>query len=56
MIAEIKRICETIIERNITPTYVDYNNIKVEIRNELSRYLYAETECKPMIIAVVQEV
>lgn len=56
MIAEIKRICEVIIERNITPTYVDYNNIKVEIREELSRYLYQETECKPMIIAVVQEV
>ncbi|MBQ6687182.1 MAG: ribonuclease J [Bacilli bacterium] len=56
MIAEIKKICEVIIERNITPTYVDYNNIKVEIREELSRYLYQETECKPMIIAVVQEV
>lgn len=56
MIAEIKKICEVIVERNITPTYVDYNNIKVEIREELSRYLYAETECKPMIIAVVQEV
>ena len=56
MISEIKRICEVIIERNITPTYVDYNNIKVEIREELSRYLYQETECKPMIIAVVQEV
>jgi len=56
MIAEIKKICEVIIERNITPTYVDYNNIKVEIREELSRYLYGETECKPMIIAVIQEV
>ena len=56
MIAEIKRICETIIERNIAPNYVDYNKIKTEIREELSRYLYNETECKPMIIAVVQEV
>ncbi|MBR1413937.1 MAG: ribonuclease J [Bacilli bacterium] len=56
MIEEIKRICETIIERNITPKYVDYNKIKVEIREELSKYLYNETECKPMIIAVVQEV
>lgn len=56
MISEIKRICEDIINRNITPKYVDYNQIKVEIREELSRYLYQETECKPMIIAVVQEV
>lgn len=56
MIAEIKKICEVIIERNIAPTYVDFNKIKTEIREELSRYLYNETECKPMIIAVVQEV
>ena len=32
------------------------NKIKVEIREELSEYLYQETECKPMIIAVIQEV
>ncbi len=56
MIAEIKAICEEIINRNINPKYVDYNQIKVEIREELSRYLYQETECKPMIIAVIQEV
>ncbi len=56
LIDEIKQICEKIINRNITPTYVDYNKIKVEIREELSNYLYEETECKPMIIAVVQEV
>ncbi|MDE5539168.1 MAG: ribonuclease J [Bacilli bacterium] len=56
MIVEIKKICATIIERNITPNYVDYNKIKTEIRDELSKYLYEETECKPMIIAVVQEV
>ncbi len=56
MISEIKKISTTIIERNITPNYVDYNKIKTEIRDELSYYLYGETECKPMIIAVVQEV
>ena len=56
LIEEIKNICEGIIIRNITPNFVDYNKIKVEIREELSKYLYEETECKPMIIAVVQEV
>ena len=56
MIKEIKHICEEIINRNITPKAVDFNQIKVEIREELSKYLYGETECKPMIIAVVQEV
>lgn len=53
---EIKKIAETIIERNITQNYVEYNKIKTEIRAELSKYLYDETGCKPMIIAVVQEV
>lgn len=56
MIKEIKAICENIITRNITPEAVDFNQIKYDIREELSRYLYEVTECKPMIIAVVQEV
>ncbi len=56
MIDEIKKISEEVILKNVTPNYVDYNQIKVEIRERLSRYLYQETECKPMIIAVVQEV
>lgn len=56
MIEEIKRISLNIIERNITENFVEYNKIKNEIREELGKYLYHETECKPMIIAVVQEV
>ena len=56
MIYEIKRISEDIITRNIVDNFVDFNKIKTEIRTELSKYLYEETECKPMIIAVVQEV
>ncbi len=56
LIKEMKDLCEGIIVRNITPKYIDYNQIKYEIRDELSKYLYQETECKPMIIAVVQEV
>lgn len=56
MIKEIKRISEEIITRNIVENYVDFNKIKTDIRTELSKYLYEETECKPMIIAVVQEV
>lgn len=56
MIEEIKKICEEVIKKNISPNYIDYNLIKNEIREELGHYLYSETECKPMIIAVVQEV
>ena len=56
MIEEIKKICEEVINNNITANYVDYNLIKNQIREQLGNYLYSETECKPMIIAVVQEV
>ncbi|MDD2238633.1 MAG: ribonuclease J [Bacilli bacterium] len=56
MITEIKRISLEVLKDNITPNYVDFNNIKMEIRDKLSKYFYVETECKPMIIAVIQEV
>ena len=32
------------------------NNIKNDIRERLGKYFYVETECKPMIIAVIQEI
>ena len=41
---------------NIVNNYVDFNNIKMEIRDKLSKYFYVETGSKPMIIAVIQEV
>ena len=56
MIDEVKKISLSVIENNINNNYVDYNNIKLEIRDALSKYFYNETECKPMIIAVIQEV
>ena len=56
MIAEIKRISEDIITKNTTADFVDYNNIKTEIREHLGKYFYSETESKPMIIAVIQEI
>ena len=56
MISEIKKISENIIEKNTTDDYVDYNNIKQEIREHLGKYFYSETESKPMIIAVIQEI
>lgn len=56
IISGMKAICEDVIHRNIVNGFVEYNKIKTEIRYELSNYLYEQTECKPMIIAVIQEV
>ena len=56
LINQMKVISEDVISQNIVDGFVDYNKIKTDIRSELSSYLYEQTGCKPMIIAVVQEV
>lgn len=56
LINEIKNISLEVIQENIVDNYVDYNKIKISIRDRLSKYLYEETECKPMIITVIQEI
>jgi len=56
MINEIQNISINVINENIENGYVDFNKIKTGIRDNLGKYLYSETECKPMIITVVQEI
>ena len=54
-IKQIERI--NIINSNIdNPKYIEYNKLKSLMRENLGKYLYKETECKPMIITVIQEV
>ena len=58
LIKETQDICLNIIKDNIEidNSKVDYTNIKNEVRDRLGRYYYKETESKPMIITVIQEV
>ena len=57
VLAESQKISEDVIKKNTMPgTKVDYNQIKQDIRDALGRYFYTETECKPIIITVMQEV
>ena len=58
LLKSIKDKCnETIIKyANGKNKYIEYNKIKMELREKLGIYLYKQTECKPMIIAVFQEV
>ena len=37
-------------------TNFEFNKIKNGIREELGKYLFSETECKPMIITVITEI
>ncbi len=56
LIKEIERISLEKIIENTNNNYVEFNRIKNSIREEVGKYLYLETECKPMIITVIQEV
>ncbi len=56
IIDKIKQISLEVINSNISNNYVEFNKIKTGIRDELGKFLYNETECKPMIITVVNEI
>ena len=58
LIRETEDICLEVIKDNIESDSkkVDYTNIKNDVRDKLGKYFYKETECKPMIITVIQEV
>ncbi len=56
ILKESSIISERIIKNNTTSNFVDYNTIKQEIRTNLGKYFYEETECRPMIITVIGEV
>ena len=56
MIKEAENIVSAAVRENVKGNYIDYNKIKIDIRDRLGKYFYKETECKPMIIIVVQEI
>ena len=56
IIKESETIVSTVILENVKENYIDYNKIKIDIRDRLGKYFYKETECKPMIIIVIQEI
>ncbi len=56
LIKEAENISASIIEANTKHNYIDYNNIKLEIRDKVGKYFYDQTECKPMILVVIQEI
>ncbi len=56
IIKEIEEISLRILNENISNNYIDYNGVKNSIREEVGKYLYMETETRPMIITVMQEI
>ena len=58
LLEETKRISREVIETSLDETAkrVDYAKIKNDVRDVLGKFFYKETESKPMIITVIQEV
>lgn len=56
MIKESEKIALETIGEYRKPNYIDYTKVKNGIRDRLGKYFYQETECKPMILVVTQEV
>ena len=56
LLKEAEKLSLSVILENITKNYVDFSKIKIGIREKLGKYLFKETECKPMILIVINEV
>ena len=55
-INQIKEISSEIINKSISSNYVDYSKIKTDLRDILGNFFYNETECKPMVITLINEI
>ena len=58
LLEETKKISREVIENTIASNgnKVDYTLIKNDVRDVLGKFFYQETESKPMIITVIQEI
>lgn len=56
LIQEARKIALDVISENTKENYIEFNKVKNGIREKLGKYLYQQTECKPMILIVLQEV
>ena len=45
-----------IIKNNTKVSYIDYGKTKNEIRDKVGNYFYRQTESKPIILIMIQEV
>ena len=56
LIKESQNIITSVVNEYNQNNYVDFNKIKLGIREKLGKYFYKETGSKPMIIVVIQEI
>lgn len=56
LLKEAGNMAKAIIENNTKGSYIDYSKVKNEIRDKVGKYFYQETECKPVLLIMMQEV
>lgn len=53
VIQDIKQIFDKISDKHLKGKYINWNELKLEIRDEVSRYVYQEIRRKPITIPVI---
>jgi len=56
LIKEAQNMAVEILKNNTKESYIDYSKVKNEIRDRIGKYFYQETEGKPIILIMMQEV
>ena len=56
LIKEAENMSLEIIKNNTKVSYIDYSKTKNEIRDKVGNYFYQQTESKPIILILIQEV
>ena len=56
VIEEIKNISNKMIGANTNNKYADYVKIRNDIREKVGEYLFKTTQCRPVILTVIQEI
>ena len=56
LMSEAKRIAAQSIKKATGKKYIDYNNIKNTIKDNLAKFIYKETKRKPMILPIIMDI
>lgn len=56
LIKEAAKISLDLIKEHTKESHIDFAKIKNDVRDKVGKYFYKETECKPMILIVIEEV
>ena len=56
LIKEAEKISLNVIKENTKNNFIDFNKVKLGIRDQVGKYFYEQTECKPMVLIVIGEV